>query len=111
MIAEGHHIASDMPSKLLDVEYYIAAAKRHGDNSEGDHEVGDLQEYLREMWELLSPAQRAAYATIEAVQMLFRYEAEDFDEELAKLHSMVEGRRPDPPLIRGRARSMNSDHC
>ena len=40
------------------VEEIIAAAERHGEQSEPDHEVGDLQDALRAAWALLSPDQR-----------------------------------------------------
>jgi|GEM_PF-5014100 len=36
-----------------DIEDFIKAAKEHGELSESDHEVGDLQGMLRKAWELL----------------------------------------------------------
>lgn len=39
--------------KLADIEDVIAAAKRHGENSETDHEVGDLQDALRLAWKFM----------------------------------------------------------
>lgn len=48
--------------KEPDIEFYIETAQRHGTDSEPDHEVGDLQDFLRAMWEILSPEQRVAYA-------------------------------------------------
>jgi hypothetical protein len=33
---------------MRDVGTYIAAARQHGEDSEPDHEVGDLQDLLRE---------------------------------------------------------------
>ena len=67
-----------MPKKkqgrLLDVEFYIEMADRHGEISDGDHEPGDLCVFLRRMWALLTPEQRLAFArdpevhdTLEAV--------------------------------------------
>lgn len=38
---------------MLDIEKYIQAAQRHGEDSEPDHEVGDLQDILRSVWPLL----------------------------------------------------------
>ena len=42
-----------MPPKktpsLLDVEFYIEMADRHGEISDGDHEPGDLCVFLRRM--------------------------------------------------------------
>jgi hypothetical protein len=44
------------------METYIAAAQRHGENSEPDHEVGDLQQYLRIAAEIMTDEQRHAFA-------------------------------------------------
>ena len=40
------------------VEAIIDAATRHGQESDPDHEVGDLQDALRLAWDLLIPAAR-----------------------------------------------------
>lgn len=48
---------------MADIEVYIEAAEQHGQNSDPDHEVGDLQAYLRAMWELLSIPQKKVFAT------------------------------------------------
>lgn len=37
------------------------AAQEHGQNSEPDHEVGDLQTLLSIAWELMTPEQRAKF--------------------------------------------------
>ncbi|MEJ8837632.1 hypothetical protein [Ramlibacter sp. AN1133] len=42
------------------VESLIEVAQRHGEDSDPDHEVGDLQDFLRATWEVLAPGQRAA---------------------------------------------------
>ena len=42
-----------------DVEDYIAAAKRHGEDDHPDHEVGDLQDALRICFAALTKAQKA----------------------------------------------------
>lgn len=42
------------------LELILSAAKAHGENSEPDHEVGDLQAALRCAWGLMTPGQRAA---------------------------------------------------
>lgn len=42
------------------IEHLIRAAQQHGEDSEPDHEVGDLQDLLRSVWQLLTPGQRAA---------------------------------------------------
>jgi len=49
-------------TRLLDVEFYIDAAARHGEISDGDHEPGDLCVFLRRMWAQLTPEQRLAFA-------------------------------------------------
>lgn len=72
-------------SRLLDVEFYIEAAGQHGENSEPGHEVGDLQELLREMWELLTPAQRLQFAQNENVRSTLENTLVEFEDELAKL--------------------------
>ena len=45
-------------SIVFDVERLIEAARRHGEDSEPDHEVGDLQDVLRAAWAELTPDQR-----------------------------------------------------
>lgn len=45
------------------IERLIAAAERHGQDSEPDHEVGDLQSLLRRAWELMEPHQRTTLLT------------------------------------------------
>jgi hypothetical protein len=49
-------------SKSLDIEDYLTAARIHGEDSEPDHEVGDLQDLLRTMWSMLTPEQRHTFA-------------------------------------------------
>jgi hypothetical protein len=44
-------------SALMNLQYYLDAAQQHGEDSEPDHEVGDLQDLLRTMWSLLTPEQ------------------------------------------------------
>ncbi len=44
------------------VETYIAAAKAHGENDDPDHEVGDLQDMLREAFKFLTKKQIAEFA-------------------------------------------------
>jgi hypothetical protein len=46
---------------MADIELCILGAQAHGQNSDPDHEVGDLQDGLREMWELLTPEQRQRF--------------------------------------------------
>lgn len=49
------------------LECLLNVAKNHGDDSEPDHEVGDLQDLLRPMWAGLTPQQQRAYLASEAV--------------------------------------------
>lgn len=50
-----------MKEQLFDtsslVETLIGHAKTHGEDSEPDHEVGDLQDMLRAAWSLMTPEQ------------------------------------------------------
>ena len=50
----------DATLKRPDVETLIAASLQHGQDSEPDHEAGDLQEYVRAGWGLLTTHQRKA---------------------------------------------------
>jgi hypothetical protein len=45
-------------SDVRDVDTYTHAAFVHGEESEGDHEVGDLQDLLRAAWALMTDEQR-----------------------------------------------------
>lgn len=45
------------------VEDLIGFARKHGEDSEPEHEVGDLQDLLRAAWALLTPEQRRAMLT------------------------------------------------
>ena len=49
----------------------IEAARFHGENSEPDHEVGDLQDLFLACWPVMSPEQRALALSDSAVQSLF----------------------------------------
>ena len=65
-------------SRRSDVETYIGAAEQHGMDDDPDHEVGDLQDYLREVWSLLTPEQRATFAELPDVrERLANTEARD----------------------------------
>lgn len=44
------------------LEKIISAAERHGQLSEPDMEVGDLQELARELWAALTPEQQKSFA-------------------------------------------------
>lgn len=51
-----------------DIEHYISLAQQHGEDSDPDHEVGDLQTFLREAWTVLSEAQRCEFRARGAVR-------------------------------------------
>ncbi len=51
-----------MRSQVSSLEFcrsLLEGAKRHGENSEPDHEVGDLAAFLIACWSTMSPGQRA----------------------------------------------------
>ena len=66
-----------MPLKF-DIDHLLAVAKQHGEDSEPDHEVGDLQDFLRAAWAQLSEQQKAAFFGDPAVAQT--YEAASCDE-------------------------------
>lgn len=72
--------AQPEPVDFEPLEVLIEAAKQHGEDSEPDHEVGDLQDFLRAMWELLTPEQRLAYAGLPAVRDTYRNATGDIDQ-------------------------------
>ena len=39
------------------IERLLEAAAQHGRDSEADHEIGDLQAFLRLAWEIMTEAQ------------------------------------------------------
>lgn len=71
--------------KLLDIHFYTTAAQQHGQDSDPDHEVGDLQDMLRAMWALLTPAQRVAFASSDAVQQTLELALPDFTSQAPAL--------------------------
>ncbi|MDB6010587.1 MAG: hypothetical protein JWL65_2837 [Gammaproteobacteria bacterium] len=74
------------PNKMLDVEFYIEAATNHGEADDPDHEVGDLQDFLRGVWKLLSPEQILAFAKDPETHSIIGGDT-DFEDELARLQS------------------------
>ena len=55
-----------------DLERILDAAQHHGEDSEPDHEVGDLQEVLRAMWPLVPARDRHKFMTMDIVANLLR---------------------------------------
>ena len=58
------HTSPDFASLL------IQAATLRGENSEPDHEVGDLQDLFLACWHVMSPEQRALALSDPAVKIL-----------------------------------------
>lgn len=59
---------NDEEGTPLGVENYIEGARRHGEDDDPDHEVGDLQELFRAAYGLLSPSQRAEFGRLPEVE-------------------------------------------
>jgi hypothetical protein len=55
----------------FDVEHLLSVAQQHGEDSGTDYEVGDLQEFLRAAWALLSEQQKAAFFASPAVAQAY----------------------------------------
>jgi hypothetical protein len=56
-----------------DIETYIKAAEQHGEDEHPDHEVGDLQDYLRVAWSLMTGEQRAKFAASADVRATYAH--------------------------------------
>lgn len=72
--------------KLIEnpIEHLMEAAKRHGEDSDPDHEVGDLQDMLRAMWELLPADKRSEFLAQDVVTVVL--EASGLEGELRYIH-------------------------
>lgn len=46
---------------MQDADTYTHAAYGHGEDSEGDHEVGDLQDLFRAAWGLMTEEQKVDF--------------------------------------------------
>ncbi|MBR8189053.1 hypothetical protein KDW82_08275 [Burkholderia vietnamiensis] len=58
----------ETPPQKRDIELCILGAQTHGECDDPDHEVGDLQDCLREMWELMTPAQQQEFMASDSVR-------------------------------------------
>lgn len=76
-------VVTDTPN-LLDIEFYIHAAQTHGEDSDPDHEVGDLQDLLREAWRHMTAAQRASFVLSDAVAGVLESSLGELPEILAE---------------------------
>lgn len=65
----------------IDIEAIIAAARRHGEDSEPDHEVGDLQQALGAMIANMAPKELMAFQKRQSVKTAIG--AHDFDADFA----------------------------
>jgi hypothetical protein len=54
--------------KIITTEDLIELAKQHGEDSEPDHEVGDLQELLRAAFSFMAADQLRAFIALPEVQ-------------------------------------------
>lgn len=73
---------------LLEPGFYVGAAQSHGESSDPDHEVGDLQDFLRAAFKIMTPEQRKAFALDETVQQTLEGafgDLDQFEEMLARL--------------------------
>ena len=50
-----------LKDNITGIELVIDTAQKRGENSDPGHEVEDLQDALREMWQLLSPGQKLLF--------------------------------------------------
>lgn len=80
---------AELPINEKTIDRLINAAKQHGEDSEPDHEVGDLQDYLRAAWRIMSPAQRLQFMKDDAVRDVAEIETtrifEEIDEALESI--------------------------
>lgn len=73
---------------LLEPAFYVGAAQSHGESSDPDHEVGDLQDFFRAAFKIMTPEQRKAFALDETVQQTLEGafgDLDQFEEMLARL--------------------------
>lgn len=69
-------LAGKLPASTLqdrDIELCILGAQTHGECEEPDHEVGDLQDCVREMWRLMTRAQQQTFMASDAVRDRLEY--------------------------------------
>ncbi len=68
--------AQSLPQAPLVLESLLNLAKAHGEDSEPDHEVGDLQDLLRAVWPLLTAEQICTLMQSEAISALVETKSE-----------------------------------
>lgn len=67
-ILELEGIEHDPDPDFTDSQTFLDAASRHGDDEGNDTEIGDLQDYFRVAFDLLTPDQKAAFLKDDRVQ-------------------------------------------
>ncbi len=55
----------------FDIQHLLNVARQHGEDSEPDHEVGDLQDFMRAAWAQLNDQQKAAFFADPAVAQTY----------------------------------------
>lgn len=75
--APAHRAEDDDEPWEAHLQSILDAATEHGASSEPDHEVGDLQDVLREAWALMTPEQRGRLMRSDAVDQVFESSAQD----------------------------------
>lgn len=71
------------------LQQYLDAAKEHGNVSEPDHEVGDLQDALRVAWGLMTAPQKALFLADTTVkQLIADYDNGDLPADRAMLEAI-----------------------
>jgi hypothetical protein len=78
------------PEALLEPDFYLSAAQSHGEDSDPDHEVGDLQDFLRAAFKIMTPEQRKQFAMDEAVHQTLEGALVDLDVIEEKVASLSE---------------------
>jgi len=83
---------ADSANVLLDPTFYLGAAQAHGEDSDPDHEVGDLQDFLRAAFKIMTPEQRKAFTLDETVQQTLEGafgDLDQFEEMIARLGTVA----------------------
>lgn len=69
----GRHGDGDVFRFELEATDCVAAAEAHGRDSEPDHTIGDLQDYLQIAFDLMAPDQRGAFLADDRVRELLEW--------------------------------------
>lgn len=70
------------------LETIIAAADQHGQDSEPEHQVGDLEDVARAMWKMLTPSQKVGLLNSREVESILEtVRGSEFSATLDEVHS------------------------